>query len=62
MLKSGVFSFSVFSDGDNIDIIVGGLDSWESFAGSNVSEELKLLSQGNVKRSMAFSDGSFEGT
>ncbi len=60
MLQTGIFSFGVFSDGDDIHIIVDGIDSWNSLARTHVGIELKVLTQCDVKRTVTLSNGGFE--
>lgn len=54
MFKSGVFSFSVFSDSDNIDVVIKkSLDTWDSLTRSDVGIQVQFLSQSNIDGSVS---------
>ena len=61
MLQTGIFTFSIFSDGNDINIVVERLQARERFARSDVSKKLELLSQSDIKRSVTFADRGGEG-
>lgn len=62
MLQSTVLSLSVLSDGNNINVSVRRVYSFNASTGSHVRIELKSLSEGDVERSETLSNGCLEGS
>jgi hypothetical protein len=56
MFDTRVFSFSVLSDQDGIDVIVWGLIASDRAARSDVGEEVECSSEGEVEGNMAFTN------
>jgi hypothetical protein len=42
VLNTGVLALGVFSDCDNVNIIVGGLEALDGLAWTNVGEQIEL--------------------
>lgn len=57
VLDTGIFTLSVLSDKDGVDIVVGGLEAGDGAARSEVSEKVEGSSQGQVQRDMALANG-----
>jgi len=62
VLDAGVLTFSVFSDGDDVDVIVFGLVANDGLAWSNVGVKAEGLSEHEVHGGVASADGSGKGT
>jgi len=62
MFETRVFTFSVFSQSVDIDVLVERLDTRERFSRSDIGEKVQLLSEGNVDGSVTLTDGGGEGT
>ena len=56
MLDSGVFTLSVFTDEDGVDVVVGGFVTGNGFAGPDIGKEVERAAEGEVERDMAFTD------
>ena len=48
MFKTGVLTFSVFSHGDDVDVVIKSLYTRKGFSRSDVSKKVELLSESNV--------------
>lgn len=57
MLNAGVFSLSVLSDKDNVNIVVWGFVTSNGSAGTEVSKEVEGSSESQVKGNMALANG-----
>lgn len=54
VLQTGVLSFSVFSDSDDINIVVDeSLDTWDGLARSHIGIETQFLPESDVDASVA---------
>ena len=62
MFKTTVFTFGVFSESDDIDVLIRGFDSLDAFAWSEIDVKVELLSQSDVERSVTLSNRGFEWT
>lgn len=62
VLDAGVLTFSVFSDGDDVDVLVFGLVANDGLAWSNVGVKAEGLSEHEVHGGVASADGSGKGT
>ena len=60
MFKSTVLSFSVFSQCDDVNIIVERFNTRKRFSWSNIGKEVQLLSKSDVYWSIAFTNWSCE--
>lgn len=58
MLDARVFTLSVLTDQDGVDIVIGGLVAGDGAAGSQVGEEVESSSQSQVKGDVALANGS----
>jgi hypothetical protein len=56
MFDTRVFSFSVFSDQNSINVVVRGLVSSDRAAGSDVGEEVECSAEGQVEGDMALAN------
>jgi hypothetical protein len=60
MLNARVFTLSVLSDQDGVDIIIRGLVASDGSAGSQISEEVERSSESKVQRDMSLANGGLE--
>lgn len=58
MLNSRIFSLSVLSDQNRIDVIVRSFVAGNGAAGSDIGKEVKGSAEGQVQRYMAFTNWS----
>lgn len=56
MFNARIFSFSILSDEDSVDVVVGSFEAGNREAWSHVCEEVECSSEGQVEGDMAFSD------
>jgi hypothetical protein len=56
MLDTRVFAFSVLSNEDGVDIIIGRFVALDGCAGSNICKEVEGTSEGQVKGYVAFAN------
>lgn len=61
VLEPAVLSLGVFSDGDDINILVWGVDALKAFARPDIRVQLELLPQGHVQGPEALPDWRLEG-
>lgn len=57
VLDAGVFTLSVLTDEDGVDVVVGGLEAGDGSARTNVGEKVEGTAESQVKGNMALSDG-----
>jgi hypothetical protein len=60
VFNTRVFSFSVLSDQDGIDVVVWGLVSGDGSARSDVGEKVECSAEGQVEGDMAFANWGLE--
>lgn len=60
VLNAGVFTLGVLSDQDGIDIVVGGLETGDGAAGSQVGEEVEGSTKSEVERDVALANGGLQ--
>lgn len=58
VLDTGIFTLSVLTDQDDVDVIVRGLVASYRPAGSQVGEEVESTAEGKVEGNVALADGS----
>lgn len=56
MFNAGIFSLSVFSDKDSVDIVVGCFVTSNRLARSDVGKEVECAAQRKVQGNMPFAD------
>ena len=61
VLQATVFALCVFSNGDEVDVVIFRLVSWKAEARSHVCVQLQLLSQGQVQGPMPLTNGGGHG-
>lgn len=56
MLNAGIFTFGVLANGDEIDVRVRSLVTFQSFARPDVGEQIELFTQCQIQRLMTLSN------
>ena len=56
VFNARVFSFSVFTDEDGVDVVIGGFVPRDGFTGSYVGEEIECSTESQIERNVAFAD------
>jgi len=57
MLNTTVFSLSIFSDQDGVDVVIGCFVAFNASAGTHICEEVEGTTEGKVERDVTLADG-----
>lgn len=62
MFQATVLSLGIFSDCDQINIVISRLVSWYAEAGSDICIQLQLFPQCQIQRAVPLANGGGHGT
>lgn len=56
VFNAGIFSFSVFTNQDSVDIVIGSFEALDGDTWTDVGEKIKSATQGQVEGNVAFAN------